>query len=71
MFFSALATIKLADASAIFVVAPLIITALSAVILQERVGIRRWSVLIIGMASVILITKLGSIFFLNGLYYFP
>ncbi len=62
-FFSALATIQLGDASAIFFVAPLIITALSSLILKEKVGIRRWSALVVGMVGVILIIKPGSINF--------
>ena len=62
-FFSALATIQLADASAIFFVAPLLITALSSLILKERVGFRRWSALVVGMVGVLLIIKPGSIDF--------
>ena len=62
-FFSALATIQLANASAIFFVAPLMITALSSLILKEKVGIRRWSALVVGLIGVLLIIKPGSINF--------
>ena len=62
-FFSALATIQLADASAIFFVAPLLITGLSSIFLKEKVGIRRWSALVVGMVGVLLIIKPGSINF--------
>ena len=62
-FFSALATIQLANAAAIFFIAPLIITALSATILKEKVGVRRWSALIVGITGVLLIIKPGSIDF--------
>ena len=62
-FFSALATIQLANASAIFFVAPLLITGLSALILKERVGFRRWSALVVGMVGVLMIIKPGSINF--------
>lgn len=62
-FFSSLATIELANASAIFFVAPLLITALSSLILKEKVGIRRWSALFVGMIGVLLIIKPGSINF--------
>ena len=62
-FFSALATIQLANAAAIFFVAPLLITALSAIILKEQVGLRRWSALIVGMFGVLFIVKPGSINF--------
>ena len=62
-FFSALATIQLANASAIFFVAPLLITALSAIILKEQVGFRRWFALLVGMIGVFFIIKPGSINF--------
>ena len=62
-FFSALATIQLANASAIFFVAPLLITALSAIILKEQVGFRRWFALLVGMIGVLFIIKPGSINF--------
>ena len=62
-FFSSLPVIQLANASAIFFVAPLLITALSSLILNERVGIRRWSALVVGMIGVLLIIKPGSINF--------
>lgn len=62
-FFSALATIQLASASAIFFVAPLLITALSALFLKEKVGVRRWSALVVGLVGVLLIIKPGSINF--------
>jgi len=62
-FFSALASIPLANDSAIFFVAPLIITALSALILKESVGFQRWSALVVGMIGVLLIIKPGSINF--------
>ena len=42
-YFFALAVMSIAQASAVFFVAPLFITALSALILRESVGVRRWA----------------------------
>ena len=49
--------------SAIFFVAPLIITAFSAILLREYVGPLRWSALAVGMLGVVLIVKPGSLGF--------
>ncbi|MCU9848513.1 DMT family transporter [Defluviimonas sp. WL0024] len=62
-YFAGLAALPLAEASAIFFVAPLLITALSAVILREHVGPLRWLALAVGMVGVLLIIKPGSISF--------
>ena len=51
-YFAALATMPLAEASAIFFVAPLLITASSAILLREHVGAWRWSALAVGMGWV-------------------
>lgn len=59
-YFAALATLPLAETSAIFYVAPLLITALSAWLLKEQVGPRRWSALVVGMLGVLLIVKPGT-----------
>ena len=55
--------IPLAEATAIFFVAPLLITAFSAVFLKEPVGIRRWSALSIGFVGVIVIVRPGGLNF--------
>ena len=62
-FFAGLAALPLAEASAIFFVAPLVVTAFSAIFLREYVGPRRWLALCVGMAGVLLIIKPGSIAF--------
>ena len=62
-FFAGLAALPLAEASAIFFVAPLLITAFSAIILREYVGPRRWFALMIGMVGVLLIVRPGSVAF--------
>jgi drug/metabolite transporter (DMT)-like permease len=62
-FFTALAALPLAEASAIFFIAPLLITALSAMVLREHVSAWRWAALAVGMAGVLLIVKPGSLSF--------
>ncbi len=52
-FIYAVRVLSLADAYAIFLAAPLIVTALSGPILKERVGVGNWVVIIIGLLSVI------------------
>lgn len=59
-FFAAIAALPLADAVAIFFVAPLLITALSVVILKEHVGPRRWAAILVGLAGVVIIVRPGG-----------
>ncbi|GGA14846.1 DMT family transporter [Neptunicoccus cionae] len=56
-FFAGIAAMPLADASAIFFVAPLFITGLSALVLGEPVGMRRWLAVGVGLIGVILVVK--------------
>ncbi len=56
-YFLALAAMPLADAAAIFFVAPLFITALSVPFLGERVGPRRWAAVAIGFAGALIIIR--------------
>lgn len=58
--FIGLTHIPLADAAAIMFSAPLFITALSAPVLGERVGIHRWSAVVVGMAGVMIIVRPGG-----------
>ena len=62
-FFSGIPVIPLADLTAIFFVAPLLITAFSAIFLHERVGVRRWTALFIGGLGVLLIIRPGTVDF--------
>ena len=62
-FFSGIAVIPLAEATAIFFVAPLLITAFSAVFLKEPVGVRRWLALSVGFVGVIVIVRPGGVSF--------
>lgn len=59
-FFLAIAAIPLADATALFFVAPLFITVLSIPILGETVGMRRLIAVVIGFAGVLVMLQPGS-----------
>lgn len=58
-FFLAISFIPLADAVAIASAAPLVATALAIPLLGERVGPRRWSAVVIGLAGVFIIIRPG------------
>ncbi len=58
--FYGLGKLPLADAMAIFHSAPILMTALSVPLLGEKVGIRRWTAVIIGFLGVLLVVKPGS-----------
>lgn len=59
-FFTSIASMPLAEATAIFFVGPLFITALSVPLLGERVGPRRWAAVLVGMAGVLVMVRPGS-----------
>lgn len=59
-FFMGLAVISLPEASAIFFIAPLFITALSVLFLAEKVGPRRWMAVAVGLAGVIIMLRPGT-----------
>ena len=56
-FFTGLAALPLADATAIFFVAPLVIAALSVLFLGEQVGWRRWLAIAVGFIGVLVIVR--------------
>lgn len=58
-FFTAIASMPLADATAIFFVSPLLITGMSVIFLGETVGPRRWACVFIGLVGVIIIVGPG------------
>jgi len=58
--FMALAALPLAAVESVRVSAPLLITLFSILILREKVQLRRWLALIIGLAGVLFIIKPGS-----------
>jgi drug/metabolite transporter (DMT)-like permease len=59
-FFLALAVMPLADATALFFVAPLLITTLSALFLGEPVGPRRWMAVLAGLVGVVVMVRPGA-----------
>lgn len=58
-FFLSLAVLPIATSVALFFVAPLLITALSVVILGETVGPRRWAAVIVGLMGVVVMLRPG------------
>jgi drug/metabolite transporter (DMT)-like permease len=60
LFVSAIGRLPLATASAIGFASPFIVTALSVPVLRERVGLRRWTAVIIGFIGVLVIIRPGA-----------
>lgn len=56
-FITALGVMPLADITAILMMAPLIITALSMVLFREMIGWRRWSAVIVGFGGMLLVVQ--------------
>ena len=59
-FFLALATMPLADATAILFFAPMLITLMSAVLLGDAVGPRRWGAVVVGFLGIVLMLRPGA-----------
>lgn len=59
LFFLSLNFMQLAEAAAVFEVAPLLITVLAALILSEKVGPRRWMGVAFGLAGALIIIRPG------------
>lgn len=59
LFFAAIAQMPLADALALVFVSPLVVTALSPLLLGETVGMRRWSGVVVGFLGACLIIRPG------------
>lgn len=60
LYFSGLRFVPLAEASAIMMVSPLVVTALSVPVLKEHVGVRRWSGVAIGFLGAMIIIRPGG-----------
>jgi len=58
-FFYAISVISLAEALTLAFISPMIVTLLSAIVLKERVGIRRWSAVVIGFVGVLFVVRPG------------
>lgn len=59
-FFLGLSILPLADTVAVFFISPLIITALSVVVLSEKVGPQRWLAVLVGLVGVMIMVRPGS-----------
>ena len=59
-FFLALAAMPLADAVAIFFIAPLLVTVFSVIFLAEYVGPLRWMAVAVGLVGVVIMMRPGS-----------
>jgi uncharacterized membrane protein len=62
-YYIALSSIPLAEAAVVYMTAPLFVTLLSALILRERVGLHRWSAIVIGFGAVVFMLDPGSSLF--------
>ena len=60
LFFLALGLLPLADTMALGMSGPIFLTALSVPLLGERVGLRRWSAVIVGFLGVLVMVRPGS-----------
>lgn len=60
LFFTGLSHLGLAEATTLVFAAPVFITALSALLLKERVGWRRWSAVLVGFVGVLVVVRPGS-----------
>lgn len=58
-FFWSLKFLPIADALAIFFVQPLVVTALSPLVLKEHVGPRRWAAVVVGFVGTLIIIRPG------------
>jgi drug/metabolite transporter (DMT)-like permease len=61
LFFTALKHLPIADALAIFFVNPLVIVVLSALVLREKVGPRRWAAVAVGFLGTLIIIRPGMV----------
>ncbi len=58
-FFAGLRYLPIADTLAIFFIMPLVVTALSPLLLGEHVGVRRWSAVLVGFMGTLIIIRPG------------
>lgn len=59
-FFTSFATLDLGEASTIFFISPLLITAFGVVLLREQVGWRRWAAVVVGLLGVVIVLQPGT-----------
>jgi len=68
-YFSALKTMPLADAIAIYFIYPFIMTVFAALLLGEDVGIRRYTAVVVGFLGILLIVRPGFQTIPPGVWY--
>jgi drug/metabolite transporter (DMT)-like permease len=66
LMFTAYRMIPLPDATAISFAGPLFITAFSATLLSEKVGLHRWTAVVVGFCGVLVVMKPGAAMFHHG-----
>ncbi|CAO3361020.1 DMT family transporter [Azospirillum melinis] len=59
-FIMAMQHLPLAEAAAISFVSPVFVTVLSILLLAEKVGVRRWAALLVGLAGVVIVIRPGA-----------
>lgn len=59
LFFAAISLMPIADALALLFVSPMVVTALSPLMLGERVGLRRWAAVVAGFLGALVILRPG------------
>ena len=64
--FYGIANTPLAEAMAIFHSAPILMTALSVPLLKEKVGVRRWTAVVVGFFGMLLVVRPGPDIFSDG-----
>ena len=67
LFFGGLMFVPLAEASAMMLISPLLVTALAVPVLKEAVGPRRWAGVVIGMVGAMIVMRPGSEFISLGI----
>jgi drug/metabolite transporter (DMT)-like permease len=60
IFVAGLAYLQMAEATATSFVAPIFVTALSIPLLREKVGVRRWEAVVVGLVGVLIIVRPGG-----------
>lgn len=60
LFIMGLRYLPLADATTINFISPLLVTALSILLLREDVGVRRWAAVVAGLVGVVIVIRPGS-----------
>jgi len=67
--FYAFSLMPLAEAVSLLHTAPLFMTALSVILLREKVGLRRWSAIIIGFVGMLIVVRPGADMLASGSLY--